>query len=584
MVGVTDLHFRYLARLVSRRCMLYSEMTVTVALYFNQLAHYAYSHRLNDFVRHQSKPAQLHTVSSSLGDSKSADIGRRHRGCIPSPPPPARSADGVDWEMMEMHLPSAMHAEARAVQCGFSDHSCANRKKAQKGEVAAQPVLAPAAPSSKSQAALDLKHAECWARMEAVRKRRLQLLKQRQKKDNPAPATPNGSAAMLLNDAALNDIFVSENSLDPWLREQLREKARASPCVQEPGSGFAYATRGSGVTYMPVALPVHRELSLSSPLEHPVTLQIGIADVHTARHVAKLLRFYPYQAVNINCGCPSPRVSGHGGFGVSLMRHPELVRDIAGVVHDQYQKETGRDLEITVKCRLGISPSSLSSLCEFINTVSRGPVTHFIVHARDAVLTKGTNTQFNRTIPPLRYQWVYELVRRFPHLRFTLNGGVRTYEDCFKHLRQGVAGVMVGRAVEADLLYWRNVDSELYGDADPGLSFAEVVEKYAEYCGRTEVMHRGVKRAFDLPYVVVCGIADQQPRLLDREVAGLRNRLFRPLMTLVKGRRGSAACRKALSLGSQRLDLPADVVVWRALQLLGSPVPQDPQPAIPQAE
>lgn len=36
------------------------------------------------------------------------------------------------------------------------------------------------------------------------------------------------------------------------------------------------------------------------------------------------------------------------------------------------------------------------------------------------------------------------LKQEFPELRFTLNGGVLTYEDIETHLNNGVAGVMIG--------------------------------------------------------------------------------------------------------------------------------------------
>lgn len=109
-------------------------------------------------------------------------------------------------------------------------------------------------------------------------------------------------------------------------------------------------------------------------------------------------------------------------------------------------------------------------LARFIRVVSEGScVRHFIIHARKCLL-KGLNPHQNRTIPPLRYEWVWALKRDFPHLNFSLNGGVLTLEEVAAALRtvngdageaaaagsdlsagggggrQGVMGVMVGRA------------------------------------------------------------------------------------------------------------------------------------------
>jgi tRNA-dihydrouridine synthase len=74
-------------------------------------------------------------------------------------------------------------------------------------------------------------------------------------------------------------------------------------------------------------------------------------------------------------------------------------------------------------------------LATFVRTVSQGSaVTHFIIHARKCLL-KGLNPHQNRTVPPLRYEWVWALKRDFPHLDFSLNGGVLTLEETAAALR-----------------------------------------------------------------------------------------------------------------------------------------------------
>lgn len=53
---------------------------------------------------------------------------------------------------------------------------------------------------------------------------------------------------------------------------------------------------------------------------------------------------------------------------------------------------------------------------------------HFIVHSRKCFL-KGLNPHQNRTVPPLRYEWVYGLKKDFPHLEFSLNGGMHSCHE-----------------------------------------------------------------------------------------------------------------------------------------------------------
>lgn len=67
-----------------------------------------------------------------------------------------------------------------------------------------------------------------------------------------------------------------------------------------------------------------------------------------------------------------------------------------------------------MKHRLGVdSHDSWEELQNFVAVVSAPPasVRHFVVHARKAVL--GLTTAQNRTVPPLRHDWVYRLAAAF---------------------------------------------------------------------------------------------------------------------------------------------------------------------------
>ena len=86
-----------------------------------------------------------------------------------------------------------------------------------------------------------------------------------------------------------------------------------------------------------------------------------------------------------------------------------------------------REIDVTVKCRLGVDDlDSYERLCEFVRVVStQGQVSHFVVHARKCLL-QGLSPAQNRSVPPLRHGWVFALKRDFPHLRFSLNGGLES--------------------------------------------------------------------------------------------------------------------------------------------------------------
>jgi len=105
-------------------------------------------------------------------------------------------------------------------------------------------------------------------------------------------------------------------------------------------------------------------------------------------------------------------------------------------------------------------------LCHFIETVaSSGIVTDFQIHARIAVLhNKNFSPADNRKIPPLKYQLVHRLVRDYPELTFTLNGGINTLNGVQQELEAcpGLKGVMVGRAWAANPWSFAMADPLLY--------------------------------------------------------------------------------------------------------------------------
>ena len=74
----------------------------------------------------------------------------------------------------------------------------------------------------------------------------------------------------------------------------------------------------------------------------------------------------------------------------------------------------------------------------------------FEILSRKAILDKNFSPADNRSIPPLKYDYVHALVKDFPHLRFTINGGLHRMQDLKHQLSLGVHGVMLGRAVVND--------------------------------------------------------------------------------------------------------------------------------------
>jgi tRNA-dihydrouridine synthase A len=184
-----------------------------------------------------------------------------------------------------------------------------------------------------------------------------------------------------------------------------------------------------------------RHLDFGAP-EHPVALQLGGSEPDALAECAKLAQRWGYDEVNLNCGCPSERVQ-RGAFGACLMREAELVRDSVAAMRDACT------LPVTVKHRIGIDRTeSYEFVRDFVGTVAEGGCDVFIVHARNAWL-QGLSPKDNRTIPPLRYEFVYRLKREFPAFTIVINGGIQGDGEIARHLEH-VDGVMIGRQAYHD--------------------------------------------------------------------------------------------------------------------------------------
>jgi len=260
-------------------------------------------------------------------------------------------------------------------------------------------------------------------------------------------------------------------------------------------------------------------------IEHPVALQLGGSEPEELAKCAKLGEHWGYDEINLNCGCPSERVQ-RGAFGACLMAEPKLVADCVKAMRD------AASIDITVKHRIGINDSnSYSFMRDFVGKIADAGCTTFIVHARNAIL-KGLSPKENREIPPLNYDYAYQLKREFPALEIIVNGGVKNVAEIDLHL-QHVDGVMVGREAYHNPYLLAEFDARYYSD-------------------KTAILSRHAVLKAMLPYV--------QTQLDLHAQHGLKlNSITRHMLGLMSGLTGARAFRQMLSdskkLASGRAEL-----------------------------
>ena len=189
-------------------------------------------------------------------------------------------------------------------------------------------------------------------------------------------------------------------------------------------------------------------------IESPVILQVGGSDVNLLKYSTELANQYNYQGINLNVGCPSKKVS-QGKMGACLMKEATLVKQCL----EGMKSETSMD--VSLKCRIGVDEfDTYEFFKSFISTVIESGIKIIFIHARKAYL-KGLDPKRNRTLPPLKYNFVYKIKKEFPHIKFIINGGLDNIDDCLDQLNY-LDGVMVGRSIQANPFFLEDVDSKFY--------------------------------------------------------------------------------------------------------------------------
>ena len=193
------------------------------------------------------------------------------------------------------------------------------------------------------------------------------------------------------------------------------------------------------------------------PAQHPVALQIGGSEPGRLAEAARIGADFGYDEINLNVGCPSDRVRS-GAFGACLMKEPALVAACVAAMKPAVA------VPVTVKCRIGVDDQDPeAALDELAERVFDAGADALWVHARKAWL-EGLSPKENRDVPPLDYERVYRLKRKFPGRFIGVNGGIRSLDEALRHLVE-VDGVMVGRDAYHNTSMLAEVDRRIFGDA-----------------------------------------------------------------------------------------------------------------------
>ena len=211
-----------------------------------------------------------------------------------------------------------------------------------------------------------------------------------------------------------------------------------------------------------------------SNIENPIVLQLGGNDPKNLGKVSKIANKFNYDEINLNLGCPSPRVSS-GGFGAALMNDPELVKDCLLSIKENFDKE------VSVKIRLGTDDIDIDkTLDDFVDSIQSCNIKVFYVHARKAIL-KGLTPKQNREIPPLNYERVRKLKEDFSDLEIIINGGIKQLDFLKRNDLSSLEGIMIGREAYSNPLIFSKVDKILEARLSKDNSLYDITSEMFNY-------------------------------------------------------------------------------------------------------
>jgi tRNA-dihydrouridine synthase B len=185
-----------------------------------------------------------------------------------------------------------------------------------------------------------------------------------------------------------------------------------------------------------------RDMMRFRALEHPISIQLFGADPGRMAQSALIAQDLGADIVDVNCGCPAPKVTKRGG-GAELMRRPAVLQDILQALRRVLS------IPFTVKLRAGWDEQSRNAV-DVARMAEGEGVQAIAVHGR-------TRTQLYTGEPD------WELVARVKQaVRVPVigSGDVTSAPGALARLAEsGVDGIMIGRATLSHPWIFREIDA-----------------------------------------------------------------------------------------------------------------------------